>query len=82
MSKITIEEQYKLFLQRMALHEDRMHPEQKKQLKETFFGAFGQAISVFRDEIGVLEENEAIEEMQSLWNQVGHFFMNKSGKLN
>lgn len=82
MKAITIEEQYQLYLQRMGLSEDNMHPEQKKQLKNTFFGAFGQAISVFRDEITQLEDDKAVEAMQSLWEQVGHFFMKKSGTLN
>lgn len=77
-----LEHQYQLFLQRMALNENKMHPEQKKQLKETFFGAFGQAVNVFRDEITQLPDEDAMETMTSIWNQVGDFFIKKKGQLN
>lgn len=77
-----IEHQYQLYLQRMALNENNMHPEQRKQLKETFFGAFGQCVNVFRDEITQLSDEDAMETMTSIWNQVGEFFMKKTGKLN
>lgn len=80
---LSIEHQYKLFLGRMSLSEETMHPQQKIQLKETFFGAFGQALIMMRDDIGGLEnEDDAVDAMQNCLNQVGHFFNSKMNKDN
>lgn len=73
--KFDIEHQYQLFLKRMALKEEDMHPEQKKQLRQTFYGACGQMLILLRDDIGALTENEAIEVMQKMINQIGNYFL-------
>lgn len=77
-----LEVQYQLYLKRVAFNENNMHPEQKKQLRQTFFGACGQIAILFRDGVGSLEEDEAIKAYQSILNQVGDFFMKLKGGLN
>lgn len=74
MSKFNLEAQYKLFLQRMGLNEQNMHPEQKIQLKQTFFGACGTILLLFRDDISELDEDKGVEAMQSMLQQVEYFF--------
>ena len=59
--KFTIEAQYQLYLQRMSLDESKMHPIQKKQLKQTFYGAFGQLLIMMREDISALPEAEGIQ---------------------
>lgn len=51
-----LEHQYQLYLKRVALSENTMHPQQKKQLKEAFMGACGQMLILLRDDVGALEE--------------------------
>lgn len=46
-----IENQYKLFLEKMELREELMSSIQRQQLKHTFFGAFVQSLLLFRDEL-------------------------------
>lgn len=73
-NKFSINEQYKLFLQRMNLNESVMHPIQKKQLKQAFYGAFAQCIILMRDEISLLPEKEGVEILDSQIKEVVDFF--------
>jgi hypothetical protein len=52
-----------------------MHPEQKIQLKQTFYGATGQLLLLFRDDLSELEEDKAVEVMETLLNQVTNYFL-------
>jgi hypothetical protein len=82
MQEFNLEHQYQLYLQRMALSEDTMHPQQKIQLRQTFFGASGQMLILLRDELSKLEEDKAMETLQDLINQVGNFFLAETNKMN
>ena len=66
----------------MALSESTMHPQQKIQLRQTFFGASGQMLILLRDELSKLEEEKAMETLQDLINQVGNFFLAETNKMN
>jgi hypothetical protein len=81
MNQFNVEHQYQLYLRRMALAESRMHPEQRRQLRQAFFGATGQILLLLRDEAAGLPEEAAIIVMQKMLDQVGEFFM-KEAKLN
>lgn len=82
MKEFNLEHQYQLYLQRMALSESTMHPQQKIQLRQTFFGASGQMLILLRDELSKLEEDKAMETLQDLINQVGNFFLSETNKMN
>lgn len=82
MEKFNVEHQYILFLERIGLHEDRMHPQQKKQIKETFFGTFGQVLILLRDDLSELPEDQGVEKMQSMLDQVGDFFLGQAKRSN
>ena len=82
MQEFNLEHQYQLYLQRMALSESTMHPQQKIQLRQTFFGSSGQMLILLRDELSKLEEEKAMETLQDLINQVGNFFLAETNKMN
>ena len=82
MQEFNLEHQYQLYLQRMALSESTMHPQQKIQLRQTFFGASGQMLILLRDELSNLEEEKAMETLQNLINQVGNYFLAETNKMN
>ena len=82
MQEFNLEHQYQLYLQRMALSESTMHPQQKIQLRQTFFGASGQMLILLRDELSKLEEEKAMKTLQDLINQVGNFFLAETNKMN
>ncbi|AFD05977.1 hypothetical protein [Solitalea canadensis] len=83
MEQFDLNEQYKLYLQRVGLKEVHMSPIQRIETKRAFFGACGQMLLLMRDDIGAIEDdNKAIEAMDNLLNQVGNFWLNESGKHN
>lgn len=82
MQEFNLEHQYQRYLQRMALSESTMHPQQKIQLRQTFFGASGQMLILLRDELSKLEEEKAMETLQDLINQVGNLFLAETNKMN
>ena len=79
---INLEDEYQLFLQRIGLKEADMHPQQKRQIKQTFYGAFGQCLVITRDEITKFPEDQAIIELQNMFDQVGNFFLKEVHKQN
>ena len=56
-----LEHQYQLYLQRVALSEDKMHPQQKHQLRQAFMGCAGQMIILLRDDLAQLSEDDGVE---------------------
>ncbi len=74
--------QYQLYLQRVGQTESKMHPQQRIQIKQTFFGAFGQAILLMRDEVAAQEEDVAVETLQDLMQQVQDFFLSETKRQN
>lgn len=80
--KFNLEYQYQLYLKRMALSEDSMHPEQRKQLRQTFMGAAGQMILMLRDDLTKLDDDKACDILQDMVNQVSTFFMKENCREN
>lgn len=66
--------QYQLYLKRVGLKEKTMSLVQSKETKRAFFGACGQLLILLRDDVGELEETEAIETMDDMINQVADFW--------
>lgn len=75
MDQFNLETQYNLYLSRVGLHEDKMHTQQKKQLREAFYGACGQILILLKDELSKLEEDKAVEVMESMIQQITTFFL-------
>lgn len=82
MKQFNLEYQYSLYLKRIGLSESKMHPIQKTQLKETFYGAWGQSLLLLRDEVGQLEEDDAVDQVQGMLDQVGNFFLSIQNRQN
>lgn len=69
-----IAHQYQLYLVRMKLNEADMHPEQKIQVKQAFYGAFGQLLVLMREEIAALPERSGVRVLEDLTKQVADFW--------
>ena len=66
MEQFNLEKQYQLYLERVGITESQMHPIQKIETKRAFMGACGQMLILLRDDLGALEEDKAIEQLQKL----------------
>lgn len=71
---LSIEEQYQNYLKKVKLDEKDMAPEQKSQLRTTFYAACGQMLLYLRDEVGQKTELEAMKEMQGLVQEAADYF--------
>ena len=75
MPKIDLEEQYQLYLKRVALNEAQMHPTQKKQLRQTFYGAAGILLSLFLTDLTKLSDEEGAAVLADMHAQVSAYFV-------
>ena len=76
---LELEDQYKPYLMRVRLSEDRMSSIQRTETKRAFMGACGQMLVLFRDVIGAIEdEDKAILHMEDMFNQVKIFWNNET----
>ena len=78
MKKIDLEEQYQLYLGRVALSESTMHPEQKLQVKDAFYGAIGQFLIFTMTDITVMSEDEACKALDDIEDQVAKHFLSRT----
>lgn len=78
MDKFNVQQQFELYLQRSGIAYLPKDSTQYIELRRAFMGAAGQLLILFSDDIGAMEdENEAINVMDSLFNQVHDFWNNE-----
>jgi len=82
MDSFDLEKQYKFYLHLNKQHEDDLHPEQKKQLKQAFYGASGMFLLMLKNDLSKLSTKQALEVMDNIEKQVGDFFENEVKKYN
>lgn len=73
---LNLEQQYLFYLNKVNLKIDQMHPQQKIQIKQAFYGACGQMLILLRDTVGGLSEEEAMKAFDNLLNQVANYWIN------
>lgn len=79
--KTPVEDQYQLYLKRIGLSEKMMHPQQKIQLRQTFFGAWGQFLLLIQ-EGDELSDDQFEEHMNSMMNELKAYWLTQKSKLN
>jgi len=77
MEKFDIEFQYNLYLDRVGLKEENMHPVQAQETKRSFMAAAGQILVLLRDDISELSDDEGVEVLEKLMTQVANFWTNE-----
>lgn len=82
--------QWGLFCQRCGIPDDKMPPDQRREMRRAFFGACGQMLILMKDELGDYGDKHGDEAaagvLQNLLNQVSDFWQGEmdkqSGKAN
>lgn len=77
MEKFDIEFQYNLYLDKVGLKEENMHPLQALETKRAFMAAAGQILVLLRDDISELSDDEGIDVLEKLMTQVANFWTNE-----
>ncbi len=73
-SEMSIEFQYKMYLELVKLDERTMHPIQAKETKQAFYAACGQMLILLRDTISELSEEEGVVVLERLVNECADHF--------
>lgn len=75
----SVEVQFGLYIRRVfgSGGMRRLSGHQLKELQRAFYGAWGQCLVVTRDEMPD-DEDEAVEKLQSMWEQVGKYWTDES----
>lgn len=81
-TKLTVEGMYQDFITRMGLHEDKMHPMQRAQLRQAFFGGVGSLMVFLTDEVSTVPEEEGEVLMNALLRQVNEYWLSQANQLN
>lgn len=72
---LEIDHQYQLYLKRMGLDEDKMHPQQKVETKRAFMGGCAQMLALMFDDIADIEdENKAVLTLEDLNIQLQQYW--------
>jgi hypothetical protein len=86
----SLDHQWKLFLERCGVPENKMPEDQRREMKRVFFGACGQLLILLRDELGEYEEKRGEEAaakiLQNMLDQIEDFWQKEvekhTGKAN
>ena len=77
-----LEEQWKFYLQISKQDEAKMHPYQLQETKRSFYAGIGQILVLFRDTMADLDENAAINCLESMFTQVKDFWLKQTNQQN
>ncbi|WP_010664955.1 hypothetical protein [Marinilabilia salmonicolor] len=73
-TKFNIEYQYSLYLEKMNLKEEQMHPVQKQETKRAFISGI--------DDVADMQLEQGVTALDDMFNQVNDFFKKQSQKAN
>ena len=73
---------YQEYLKKVKLKEYELPPIQRKEMRQIYMAACGQMLILLRDELSKLDEDIAIQKLQSMLSQVGSYFIDKEAKQN
>lgn len=79
--KTPIEDQYQLYLKRIGLTESMMHKAQKIQLRQTFFGAWGQFLLMIQ-EGDEMTDDQFETTIDSMMDELKSYWLSQKIKLN
>lgn len=71
--KFKLEEQYQIYLRKVNLDENKMGEIQKRETRQAFFAGVSQA-TLHYFTLAEMEENEAVNELDSMMKQVSDFW--------
>lgn len=73
---------FSFYLQTVGLDEKTMHPVQLQETKRAFYGAVGEMLIVFRDDVPKLSQKEQALKLNDMIQQINLFWQNETLKHN
>lgn len=72
--EFNIEAEFQAYCKRVRLDLDTCHPTQVIETRRAFFAGIGQLLVFMRDEIGVMDEDAGVAELERMHDQVKAFW--------
>lgn len=82
MDVFNIEDQWKLYMQKMGMVESRLSPIQLSETKKAFIGGISQMLLIMRNDLAKLTDEQAIGKLENMFNQVNKFWMITTNSAN
>lgn len=76
-NEFDIEFQFRKYLELVGLNIHTMPPYQRRETRRAFYGAWGMMLVVMRENVSEMEENDALDVLQSMQEQVEQFWTNQ-----
>lgn len=81
MNQFNLEKQYQLYLERVNMDEDRMHPVQRTETRRAFMGACGQLLMLIMNDLQDIDDDkDRMDQMKDMINQVQSFWLNETNQ--
>lgn len=77
-----VEKQFLEYAKRVKLDKNRVPAIQWIETRRAFFGAWGQALYMLRDDLSELTEDEGVEVLEDMKNQVLRFWQAEGNRQN
>jgi hypothetical protein len=69
-----IEDMYQNYLARCSLTEGKMHPEQRVQVRQAFFGGISATLAIFKKPENDLTKTEVLQGLDKMWNDLSAYW--------
>lgn len=79
MNQFNIEKEFQTYGERCRLNLDTCSPTQVIETRRAFYGAIAQFIVYLRDDLANESEDDAVAELERIWEQVGAFWTRQGG---
>jgi hypothetical protein len=78
----TVEDQWKLFLERGGVTEEMLGKVQASEMKKAFYGAWGQCLISLREDFAELSPEEGSDELDKMMEEIEDFWLKQVEKEN
>lgn len=77
-----VEKQFLEYAKRVKLDKNRVPAIQWIETRRAFFGAWGQALYMLRDDLSELTEDDGVEVLEMMWQEVSNFWIAENNRQN
>lgn len=79
---INVGDQWKFFQLLTQLPEEKMHPDQRREMKRAFYAGAGQILMLLRNHLPDLPEDVGVVKLEEMVDEIQHFWLNEQKTQN
>lgn len=78
----SLDHQFKLYCERVKISREKVSPIQWIETRRAFFGAAANILTMFRDDLSELSEDDGVEVLEKMLQEAMNFWLKEGGRLN